>query len=265
MDKVKLGKLEVSRFIIGSNPFSGFSHQGDKMNLEMQHYFTVARIKETLKQAEKAGITTIIARADNHVIRTLWEYWDEGGKLQWVAQTCPGVGPTEKVAQMAIDGGAKAVYVHGGVMDYCLANNNFDDPLKGIELIRKAGLPVGIAGHNPEVFVWAEKNWNMDFYMCAYYNAAHRDKDAEKKSNQPEWFLEEDRQKMADTIKGLKRPVIHYKVLAAGRNDPKDALPFAAKTMRPTDAVCVGVYTKSKPGMVTEDVKLFEKAWKQYH
>ena len=34
-----------------------------------------------------AGITTFFGRGDNHVIRVLREYWNEGGKLQWVAQT----------------------------------------------------------------------------------------------------------------------------------------------------------------------------------
>ncbi len=30
--------------------------------------------------------------------------------------------------------------------------------------------------------------------------------------------------------------------------------------MRPTDAVCVGVYTEHNPNMLREDVELFEKA-----
>ena len=37
-------------------------------------------------------------------------------------------------------------------------------------------LPAGIAGHNPDVFRWAESvSLPVDFYMCAYYNSAHRD------------------------------------------------------------------------------------------
>ena len=261
VDKVKLGSLEVSRVILGSNPFSGFAHQTPEAASEMRHYYTVARIKEAMHQAEAAGITTIIARADTHVIRTLMEYWDEGGLLDWVAQTCPGVGPTEKVARMAIDGGAKAVFVHGGVMDYSFANDDFADPLAGIELIRSAGLPVGAAGHNPKVFAWARKNLDLDFYMCSYYNAAHRDRGAEKVSGMAEWFHDADRAVMAETIAGLSKPAIHYKVLAAGRNDPAEALAFAAGAMRPGDAVCVGVFTKHKPDMIAEDVRLFEEAW----
>ncbi|HUU23052.1 MAG TPA: hypothetical protein VM389_11015 [Phycisphaerae bacterium] len=260
MDTVKLGGLEVSRFILGSNPFSGFAHQTPEASRAMVRYYTVARIKEALQEAEAAGITTLIARADTHVIRLLAEYWDEGGKLQWVAQTCPGVGPSDRVARMAIEGGARAAFIHGGVMDHCFAQGDFADPLAGIEVIRQASLPVGIAAHNPDVLRWAEANLDVDFYMCSYYNAAHRDKSAEKLSGQPEWFHDADRKAMIETIQGLSKPAIHYKVMAAGRNGPADALRVAAAALRNTDAVCVGVFTKDHHDMIAEDVRLFQSA-----
>jgi hypothetical protein len=228
----------------------------------MVHYFTAARIKAVLRSAEALGITAVIGRADLHVIRTLMEYWDEGGTLMWLAQTCPGVGPTLKTVQMAVSGGAKAIHIHGGVMDNCLARGDMSDPLAGIAAIRGAGLPVGIAGHNPEVFRWAEREKiDVDYFMCSYYNSAHRDRSAEKSPDQPEWFLEEDRRTMAETIRGLPRPVVHYKVMAAGRNEPPEAFRFAAAAMRPGDGVCVGVFPKERPEMLADDVRLFEQAW----
>ena len=97
MKYVKIGSLSVSRFILGSNPFSGFSHQGEARDREMMKFYTSTRIKETLRLAESLGINSVIGRADKHMIRVLMEYWDEGGKIQWLAQTCPGVGPTDMV------------------------------------------------------------------------------------------------------------------------------------------------------------------------
>ncbi len=70
---------------------------------------------------------------------------------------------------------------------------------------------------------------------------------------------------MATTIQTLKKPVIHYKVLAAGRNDPKSAFEFAAKNMRNSDAVCVGIFAKDNINMLRDDITLFENAWKQAH
>ena len=48
---VSLGTLEVSRFIIGGNPFSGFSHQTPERSAEMKAWYTDDRVVETLFQA----------------------------------------------------------------------------------------------------------------------------------------------------------------------------------------------------------------------
>jgi len=64
---------------------------------------------------------------------------------------------------------------------------------------------------------------------------------------------------MVERIATLQRPVIHYKVLAAGRNDPGQGLAFAARHLRPGDAVCVGACTADRPGMLAEDVRLLEE------
>ena len=63
---------------------------------------------------------------------------------------------------------------------------------------------------------------------------------------------------MTTLIRRLSRPVIHYKVFAAGRNDPAEAFKVVAQTMRPDDMVCIGVYTKDHPDMLREDAELFE-------
>jgi len=261
MKSIRIGKVEVSRFIVGSNPFSGFSHQTPDMDKRMRHFFTTACIKQTLKDAEAVGITAVIGRADFHVCRMLMEYWDEGGKLRWLAQTCPEVGAPEVSVDRAVAYGASGVHVHGGYVDFLLAQGRIEEAVPVVERIHKAGVAAGLAGHNPEVFRWAEKvKLPVDYYMCSYYNAAHRDKRAEHVSGMSEWFLPEDRKIMTELIQDLSKPVIHYKVMAAGRNDPRDALRFVVRALRPGDAVCVGVYTEKKPDMLAEDVRLFEEA-----
>ena len=260
MQHIHIGDVGVSRFILGSNPFSGFSHQGTERDLAMKHYFTSARIKETLKAAEALGVNTIIARTDYHVIRLLMEYWDEGSVIQWFAQTCPEVGDHQTCINRAASNGAKACHIHGGVMDYLLAQGRIGEIHDVVKAIRDRGMLAGIAGHNPQVFEWAEDHLDVDYYMCSYYNAAHRDERAEHVSGMEEWFLEEDRQIMTDLIQRLSRPVIHYKVLAAGRNDPKAALTFAASKMRSGDAVCVGVYPKDNPDMLAQDIAWLNSA-----
>ncbi len=265
MEQVRIGTLSVSKLIIGGNPFSGFSHQGSARDLAMKRYYTTERIKATLREAERVGINTHIGRADHHVMRFLLEYWDEGGTLQWIAQTCPELGTPERGVQNGIAGGAKACFIHGGWMDYVYAQGRLDEIPPAIAMIHDAGMPAGIAGHNPQVFEWAEEHLDVDFYMCSYYNAAHRDKNAEHVSGMPEWFLSEDRGAMTSLIARLSKPVIHYKVLAAGRTPAPEAFAFVAKHLRPQDAVCVGVHTHDNPHMLEEDVTLLEHALATQH
>ena len=255
---VQLGTVEVSRLIIGGNPFSGFAHQTPQKSREMKKWYTVARIKEALRRAEDIGIDTHIGRADHHIMRTLLEYWQEGGRIRWIAQTCPGVGPIERGVENAVEGNAVACFVHGGEMDNRFANDDLDEVPPAIEMIKKAGMPAGIAAHNPGVLEWAEQNLDLDFYMCSYYDSARRDEGAELKSGMTEWFRPADRDRMVQTIERLSRPAIHYKVMAAGRNDPEEALDFVAAHLRPQDAVCIGVFTKDKWDMLAEDARILE-------
>ena len=153
---------------------------------------------------------------------------------------------------------AKAAYIHGGQMDFYITNETYDEIYKSVDMIRDAGLTAGVAGHNPKVFEWAEENINVDFYMCSYYNPTPRDEQPEHIQGTPEMFLPEDRDRMVRLIQTLGRPVIHYKVLAAGRNTPERAFAFVAKHLRPQDDVCVGVYTRDNPRMLEKDLLLLE-------
>jgi hypothetical protein len=260
MQYVHIKDVKVSRFILGSNPFSGFSHQGPEKDWVMRHFFTIQQIKATLREAESLGVNTVLARTDFHVMRMLMEYRDEGGGLQWFAQTCPEVGSHEACILRASTYGAKACHLHGGVMDHAYYNNQLDDVQPALDLIREKGMLAGIAGHNTQVFEWAEQHLDLDYYMCCYYNPERRDKFAVHDPNAKEVYLEEDRQAMTALIPQLSKPVIHYKIMAAGRNDPKEAFAFAASKLRENDAVCVGIYQQDKPGMLKEDVQLLEES-----
>src|SRR3972149_1246957 len=92
MDTTAIGDLRLSRLLLGSNPFSGFSHQGIGRDERMVHHYSVARIKEALFDAERLGITGFVARTDFHVMRMLLEYRDDGGRRAWLPPPLPGGG-----------------------------------------------------------------------------------------------------------------------------------------------------------------------------
>ncbi len=259
MQTVKIGSLEVSRFILGGNPMSGNSHQSPEVDKRMRDYFTTAQCKRLLRDAESLGVDTFLGRCDRHIQRLLMEYYNEGGRINWLAQTCPEFDTWQCSVDHAFYGGAKACYIHGGMMDHFLLNNRLAEIPPVVEMIRKAGMAVGIAGHLPEVFDWAEREVDVDFYMCSYHNPSRRDASPMLKGF-AETFSAEDRQRMVERIATLSRPAIHYKVLAAGRKTPEEAFEFVARHLRPQDAVCVGIYDEGNPDMLRHDVECFMKA-----
>ena len=257
---VTLGTVEISRLIVGGNPFSGIAHQTPERDVEMRDWYTMERIKETYRFAERAGVNANLARIDEFTVRALHEHWNEGGGLAWIAQTCPYVTTLPLAINNAVRGRARCCFLHGGYMDFNVAAGTMQEARDGVKAIRDAGLAVGAAGHSTATIKWAADNLELDFFMCSYYNPGDRTKQAARNYDESEYYGEEHRQAMCELIQQLPAPAIHYKVMAAGRNDPREAFNAVADAYRPGDAVCVGVFTKDNLNMIQEDVDLLENA-----
>jgi len=258
-ETVTLGDVPISRFLLGGNPFSGFSHQTRERNKEMLDWYTMERIKETFRLAERAGVTAHLGRGDHFIMRALHEHWNEGGNLTWVCQTCPEVGSIQLGIANALSGGAKCCFLHGGEMDFRVAGGDTEAIREGIATIKDHGMAAGVAGHDTGTIRWAADNLELDFFMTSYYKPEDRTRSA-MASGDEEQYREKEREAMCALIQELPRPAIHYKVLAAGRNDPKEAFEYVADAYRPGDAVCVGVFTRDDPDMIQKDVDLLEGA-----
>ena len=260
---VKLGNVTVTRFIIGGNPFGGFSHQTLKRDSEMIDWYTTGRVKQAYKLAEKAGVTTHLGRVDEFIIRAIREYWNDGGRIKWVAQTCPGVGTLMQGVQNAIRGKAKCCFLHGGEMDHRVMTRQTRGITDAIAAIKDAGMAAGVAGHRIETLKWAADKLDLDFFMTCYYNPSDRTHQPLRDIRVPEKYLRRDRDAMCALIQQLPAPAIHYKVLAAGRHDPAKAFEFVAEAYRPGDAVCIGIFTKDNTNMIQQDVDLLESALRE--
>lgn len=264
LSTVRLGTLEVTRFIIGGNPFSGFSHQTKERDAEMVAWYSDERIVDTLFQAESFGVTATILRGDPHIARCLEEYWRRGGTMRWVAQTASQSPTQVEGVQFCVDHGASACFIHGGIVDNYVAQGRGDDLRRAVDKIRAEGLPGGIAGHEVGSFRWAEEHLDVDFYMACYYNPSPRRDSPHHVHGAAERFAPEDRAERVALIAALSRPAIHYKVLAAGRLSAQEGLADAAAHMRPQDAVCVGIYTGDDPQMLRHDIAILTAALAQH-
>lgn len=248
MPVITLGNLTVSRLIVGGNPFSGNSHQPGDVNRAMLDYYTTDRIKACLEESYRTGVNAFLGRADKHIMRVLREYWNEGGSLKiWIAQTAPEYGSMKKNIDQAIGYGASSVYIQGNQVDAAFKEKRLDDILPWLDHIKSNNIVAGMASHRSDVLLYAqEKGYPVDFYMQCFYNLSDRD----------ETYLEEDRKAAAAVIPKLNKPVIAYKILAAGRNEPDEAFSYAFSHIRQTDAVCVGVFPKDRPHEIAQNAEL---------
>lgn len=253
LEMVQICDLEVSRLIIGGNPFSGYSHQSAERDEEMMDYYTTERLKETLNRAYEAGINTTVMRSDTHIHRMLREYYNEGGQIQWIAQ----VGrdseamSLEQAVDRAVSAGADAVYMHGALLDSFYDDSREDRVRQLVDHIHSHDLPAGFAGHSPEAHLWADKSdAELDFQTVCFYNCGSlHDGEGDK-------FKPEDPPKAVEAIRQISCPVLGYKIMAAGRVEPREAFEFAFNTIKDTDAVVVGMYLGDNENMIEENVAM---------
>lgn len=248
MPMVNIAGLTVSRLIIGGNPFSGHSHQSAEASKAMIDYYTTQRIKATLRRAEELGINTFVGRGDAHIMRVLNEYYNEGGTIQWIAQTAPEMADVDANIRRINSYGARGCYLHGGMVDRMVREGRAEEFRRWIELIKSLGMVAGICSHaasHPLMF--EEMELGADFYMCCFYDIYGRG---------GEVYVPEDRKAMCQTIRSLPKPCLAFKIMAAGRNDPDEAFSYAFSHIKPGDAVVVGVYTEHDPDQLEENVQL---------
>jgi hypothetical protein len=237
----KIRGLTLSRLVCGGNLISYFAHSRDLIYVSdlLKQYFTDEKVWETLRVCEALGINTAFLRTDDHVFRILDGYWNkQGGKIQWIAQTQPSDKEPEVNIRQAIDHGAKACYVHGGVGDRWVKEGKMDLLGKALWVVKDAGLPAGIGCHSLDVPKAVEAaGLEPDFYMKTLHRSDYWSytKDVVKDNS---WCAEPE-----ETIRFMKkveRPWIAFKTLAAGAIHPRVGLRYAFENG--ADFACVGMF-----------------------
>lgn len=236
----RIGKVSVSRLICGGNLISGFAHSRDLIYVSelLRHYFTDAKVCETLRLCEDQGINTAILRVDDDTLRILNTYRKNGGRIQWIAQAKILPDDIGVEIKPAIDHGAVGVYVHGGVGDEMVQKGRVDLLAKALELIQRNGLIAGIAGHALAVPTACEKaGLKPDFYMKTF-NSKNYWSAGPKERHDSVW--EETPQQTLAFMQDIEKPWIAYKVLGAGAIHPDQGFQYAFENG--ADFICVGMF-----------------------
>ena len=242
--------LSVSRLMMGTNWFLGYSHTSMAKDREIVETMTADRIADILEVFMKAGVDTLYGvRPDDKLMQGIRE------AEQRVGRKCILIGiPTlpvddsaesrDKAARLLDDWAALGTSVcmpHQCTTDAFI--NRRTKSLAGIEpylrMIRERGMIPGLSTHTPEAPIYADATGLDVATYIQIYNAAG-------------FLMQIEIDWVQRMIWAAKKPVITIKPLAAGKLPPLVGLAFVWSTLREKDMVCIGTYSAHEAAEVIE-------------
>lgn len=268
MPQGKIGKISMSRLLMGGNLIGGWAHSRDLLYVSrlFKAYNTEAKVFETLEMAEQCGINTIQVdpRAWDGVLKHNRE---RGGKMQTMVCILPNADKVKMADHIKslVDQGATLLYTHGMMADELVRSGRIEVLANAIELMKAQGVPGGIGSHSLEVPMACEKHdLGADYYVKTfhqdnYWSATIKDKREEwcwykAQSSEPGTYHDNmfciDPEKTTEFMAGVKKPWVAFKVMAAGAIHP--GMAFAHAFRHGADFIIAGMFDFQ----IEQDVKL---------
>lgn len=248
----KIGKLDVSRLILGGNLLTHYTHSRDLKYVYSlaAHYNTDEKIFETLATAEANGINTVSMHNPAHPISLLRRYRKErGGKIQWIiCPTAPiGADMTKyrKEVEELVKDGAEAIYLWGVFGDALLERGRVDWIANAVAAAKEFGVPSGVGAHSLDVVKACEKeDIKADFYIKTFhhhkYPSGPKPEQIKGPYNEFPGYWCSNPEETAEYMSTVAKPWIAFKVMAAGAIPPRDAFRFAFRNG--ADFVLAGMF-----------------------
>jgi hypothetical protein len=244
-----VGSISVSRMVVGTNWFLGYSHTSAAKDDFIIDFQTRSRIADVLEVFLKSGVDTVMGPVHPLLIEGIQEAQQRTSK-KIILMLTPQFdvrtdGPADQEPEAVIAAcqkmGATFCMPHQQVTDALLDRTTRQ--IRGIEhitpLIRQYGMVPGLSTHLPETVVFCDENhYDVETYL-QIYNASGFMMPIEV-----DWELR--------IIQEAKKPVITIKPLAAGRLIPLVGLCFVWNTLREQDLVAVGTTTPDEAKEVIE-------------
>ena len=248
--RTTVGGVSVSRMLIGTNWFLGYSHQSAAKDRFIKSYQTRQNIAEILTVFLDSGIDTVMGMPEPILRDAIADAQGRTGREAKLILTphfnfLPGgdeQAAPERVFDRCKELGATFCFPHQCVTD-CLVDKmhqEIRDYGTYAAMIREREMIPGLSTHMPESILIADKTGaDVESYI-QIYNAIgflmHVEVD---------WIMR--------VIRNAEKPVMTIKPMAAGRLIPPVGLAFVWNTLRDQDMVTVGTTT---PDEAREDVEL---------
>ena len=262
LPKGKIGKLEISRILLGGNLLTHYTHSRDLKYVYAlaKHYNTEAKVLETLAVAEANGVNALVIHTVPEHLAILRKHRKErGGKIQWII--CPTAPVESDVAkyrqevESLVKDGCEAIYLWGVHADALVKQDRVDLVAKAVAVAKEFGVPSGVGGHSLEVVKACEQNGvNADFYIKTFH---HHDYPTGPKPEQlkpaysefPGYWCKNP-EETAEFMKTVRKPWIAFKTMAAGAIPPPSA--FECAFVNGADFVLAGMFDFE----IAEDVQI---------
>ena len=250
--KMKFGNAEVSRMVLGVNPFYGFAHYNNTLGTVMKEWYTADRVCDIMHQCNRFGINAFNYVHLDRGPQDWARFQAEGGKMHLIIQVTANVDSAMLVKTLK----PLALQRQGEVVDTAYQNGQLASVREWCKKVRDLGVMVGVGTHIPEVIAQVEEeNWDVDFYAGCVYNR-RRTVDEWKKVLNGEMmempndiYLKSDPPRMYKAMRQTRKPCFAFKILAAGRipdHGIEQAFRTAFESIKPIDGVYVGMFPRVK-------------------
>ena len=248
--RTQIENLSVSRLMIGTNWFLGYSHTSKAKDLEIVESMTADRMADIIEVFLNAGVDTLYGiRADPKLLQGIAEAEQRTGRK--CVTICIPTLPLEQTPQALGEAERQLDAVAGMGVAICMPHQCTTDAfvnrrtrsIAGIEvylrMIRERGMIPGLSTHMPETPVYADACGLDVATYIQIYNAAG-------------FLMQIEIDWVQRMIWKAAKPVITIKPLAAGKLPPLVGLAFSWSTIRDCDMVCVGTYSPYEAAEVIE-------------
>jgi hypothetical protein len=236
--RTQIESLSVSRLIMGTNWWLGYSHTSEAKDAEIRRSMTADRIADMIEVYLRAGVDTLMAPLPPEPLAKAIQMAQDrvGRKVVYVvtpsfstASDAAADDENRRTIERCVSLGCAVCMPHMATTDSLV------DPqtrtIRGMDrfcrMIREAGMIPGLSTHMPETPVYADESGLDVGTYIQIYNAVgllmHIEVD---------WVHR--------MIWKCRRPVITIKPLAVGKLLPLAGLAFNWSTIRDQDMVCVG-------------------------
>ena len=253
MKQVTIGNLTFSKVLCGTNAFWGHSHFSAARNAEYLARFDDKTIERTIRHCIDLGVNTIESCANERIVSILSRLRKSNPTpIHFVGSTRIDATSETKSHQQKlsflIENRADICVVHAQYVDRPRKGDSIGGLKELTDKIHEAGLLAGISTHLVETIELCERqNYGIDTYLfplnlSGFVYPGFKEKDTV--------------QARVNIVRGVGKPFILIKALAAGRIPPDEGLHFIAENSKPNDLVSLGF---GGTGEITESLQFIEK------